>query len=162
MCHVLFVAAPVEIPLRARTDPPTLSVDSVDDANPVLGHFPVGWCVRCVGAHTGCACGFHSQPRWLDEQTGPQEGLGEAMQSRRRLAGLVASLSEAGPVRLYGCWNGDEALPEVTTKTVPPAWLSSARSPVPDGYALIIDPAAPCPLDEDAWMDVPPINGIVG
>ena len=162
MCHVLYLAAPAEIPLRAPTDPLTVSVEAVDEASPVLARFPAGWCVRSIGAHTGCSCGFHSQPTWVDMLSGSPDDLAEATASRERLAAIVTDLVPGGAIRLHGCWSGDEAIPAVAVKTVPPAWLCRARSPVPDGYSLIIDPAMACPEDDEAWMDVPPINGIIG
>lgn len=139
-----------------------MSVEVVDDACPVRARLPSGWCVRSIGAHTGCACGFHSQPVWVDEQSGPPGDLAEATASRQRLSALVSGLVRRGPVHLHGCWAGDEAIPAVAVKTVPPAWLAHARDPIPDGCTLIIDSTIPCPDDEGAWMDVPPITGIIG
>jgi len=162
MCHVLFIASSAPIPQIAATTPATISVEAIAENDAVHGRFPTDWCVRFIGAHTGCSCGFHSQPTWVDDQSGPPNDLADETASRGRLAAIVADLSAGGPIQLHGCWSGDEAIPAVAVKTVPPAWLGRARSPIPDGYSLLIDPTAPCPEDEDAWMDVPPINGIIG
>ena len=94
MCHALFLAAPIHLPLIAITEPPTFSVEELSDRmNPIRARFPNGWSIRYLGAETGCSCGFAGS-------TAERPGM----------SGLLAylrSLPVGTPIHLYDRWEGD-------------------------------------------------------
>ncbi|MBA3684617.1 MAG: hypothetical protein H0W72_05185 [Planctomycetes bacterium] len=157
MCHVLYIAAKTAIALVPTASPPSFSVEAVADGDPVRSRFPTGWCVRFVGAHTGCSCGFHSQLRFVDAQSPPDEEFAREEASRQQLAALIAGLAATSAVRLFGCWAGDEGASPTIIQRAPAAWFDKARVPVPEGSLVIVDSAAPCPDDDTSWArEVPP------
>lgn len=151
MCHVLYIATPIAIALVPATSPPTFSVAAVAEEDPVRARFPADWCVRFVGAHTGCSCGFHSQWRFVDAQSAPDEEFVREEVSRQQLAALIAGLAATSAVRLFGCWAGDEGTSPTAIQRAPTAWFTVARVPVPEGSLVIVDSAAPCPDDDTTW-----------
>lgn len=130
MCDRLFLAAPGSPPLVPMTDPPSFSVavPPAADIARVRPRFPEGWAIRELGAHTGCACGFRSQPRWLDEQSPPDPAeLARERASCRALAAYVEGHCGQGPVHLYDRWNGAEDFAAVA-KPHGPARLARLRA----------------------------------
>ncbi len=53
-----------------------------------------------AGAHTGCSCGFHSD----------KDDPAAVTRSRAALVQYLRKASEAGPVEVFVCWEGDYAV----------------------------------------------------
>ncbi len=97
MCHALFIAATVDLPLIPPSAVPTFSVELLPErGTAVARHFPTGWRVRYAGSTSGCGCNFH--------------GDGSAA-SRAALAAYLDALPATAQVALYDCWEGDEEEP---------------------------------------------------
>lgn len=97
MCHAMYLAADIDLPLVAPTEPPGFSVEEAErGAEAVTRLLPGLRCLRYLGANTGCSCGFH----------GPD---GNA--SRAHLVAYLRGLPAALRLRLYGCWEGEWDLP---------------------------------------------------
>ncbi len=97
MCHALFIAATVELPLVPAITPPSFSVEMLHDRSvAIAGRFPAGWHIRYAGSTSGCGCDFHGD----GSQT-----------SRTALADYLRTLPAAAQVQIYDCWEGDEAQP---------------------------------------------------
>jgi hypothetical protein len=112
MCHIVYIAADVDLPLVAGTDPPTFSVVALDPSEDAvrrhLGDLPQ---VRELGSATGCGCDFHA-----DE--------GDA--SRQRLVAYLGALPPHARIVLYSCWQSEWAGPVEETLRLPLSVLVQA------------------------------------
>lgn len=148
MCHVLLLATPPGAPPVEG-----LEANDWDAPADVRAHFPAGWGVRRLGVG-GCACGLRYPPAWAEADSEPGE-LAASLADLHALAAAVAAQATAGPVHLYGRWNGEEAAPPVVTLRAPTAWFRRAREPVPEGWLVVVDPGAGMPpLDAGLAFDV--------
>src|SRR5262245_17262888 len=114
MCTVFYVAAEVPLPeLPERMPPAPLSARPIRDAEEAVRvHFSKPH-IYFLGSHTGCSCGFQ-YGEYVDEDA-------EGRESVRQLgAYLAAAVAHSGPVEVFACWDGDEALPVDQRETVTP------------------------------------------
>ncbi len=66
--------------------------------------------VRYVGSHTDCGCGFRCEA--LGDPALRAEGAADTQADHEAFATYLNRLpAEAHPVRIFGCWSGDEAEP---------------------------------------------------
>ncbi len=115
MCHALFLAAPIDLPQMAPTDPPTFSVESIGgNYQGIRQHFPPNWSIRYLGSSSGCSCSFH----------GKNDG------SRQALRDYLSTLPAGTTVQLYDCWEGECELAVEENTCASIADLSLAESPL--------------------------------
>ena len=121
MCFALFLGArvaPPIIPCSGKYGDGQVYTQPLNDYNsPVRGHFTLPHVVY-VGSDQGCGCGFRNtsfQVDWPDEYIAsmPDYDPKERQGNHEALAALVRQHFGGEPfVELYGCWEGDFALPE--------------------------------------------------
>lgn len=112
MCLMLYIGTARELPLASS---PALTVEQVADSRRVV----TGWfahpCVRFVGAHTGCSCGFPSVTadvpiEYFDGMPLVSDDRAADLQSVRALIALIdAAASASERVELYPVADGEEA-----------------------------------------------------
>lgn len=106
---------------------PGFHVSELDEWNAVVRKqldFP---CVRYIGAHSGCGCGFRRELNgYLD--TDPED-VAAAKATQADHEALVAYLralpSQSRPMQIYGCWSGEEAMKPLLCRSCSIAELSS-------------------------------------
>lgn len=111
-----------------------------------------------AGAHTGCACGFEAGGVGFTAGLTRRDQIGELVgaldeaereeleASGRSIAGLVDAVRRAlptGPVRLYGCWYGDEGEPPRETRRVSLDHFENELEPFPDRVVFEVRPDPP-------------------
>jgi hypothetical protein len=79
--------------------------------------------VICVGAHTGCACGF--QLGQYPQVWNPADAA-EMRKSLRELANYVReAMTTAQTIQLFACWDGDQEASPEHRRTLMPSLLES-------------------------------------
>lgn len=98
MCLGIFVASDqplVLIPWNTQA-PGFNTVPLSEQEEPVRQQFSLSEIVY-AGAHTGCSCGFHTDP----------DDPSAVIRSRAALVQYIGEAAEAGPVEVFVCWEGD-------------------------------------------------------
>ncbi len=152
MCYRCYLATDGLLSSVPMTNPPTFSVAllTVDQVQGLALPFPAGWSVAKVGAHTGCGCGFHSNPDWpwLEERTVDEDEIS----SRHRLADFINRLMPAR-VQMFSHWEVDPTPEPSGRLTASAFWIADHWDPLPDGWLVEIDLAAPSP--DHPWAEGP-------
>jgi hypothetical protein len=67
-------------------------------------------CVRYIGAHTGCGCGFRrDRGGYIDADPDDLEEARAAQADHDALLAYLRALPpQSRPMQIYGCWSGDE------------------------------------------------------
>ncbi len=115
MCHALFLAAPIDLPHLAPTDPATFSVEPIGENHQgIRHHFPPNWSIRYLGSSSGCSCSFHGKNR----------------RSRQALRDYLGRLPAGTTLHIYDCWEGEceDAVEERTRASIDDLLL--AESPL--------------------------------
>ena len=84
-------------------------------------------CVRYIGAHTGCGCGFRrDRGGYIDADP---DNLDEAQAAQADHDALVTYLralpAQSRSMQIYGCWSGDESVPPEHYRTCSISQLAS-------------------------------------
>lgn len=116
MCHRLFIASDLPLPLVAPAHPkPIFDVAAVPPAEIAALPFPVGWQVVEAGSTSGCACDFHKR----------NPG------SRQFLASYLRPLAGRQQLLIYSTWYGEEAVAHVRQAALPVDRLQVVGDPIP-------------------------------
>lgn len=134
MCFALFLGArvaPPIIPCTGKYGDGHVYTEVLREYNsPVCAHFTLPHVVY-VGSDRGCGCGFrHSSgfEGWPDNCIicDRDEGTEAKQANHESLVALLRQHFRSEPfVELYGCWEGDFALPEKARLVVSPADIAS-------------------------------------
>ena len=118
MCLMLYLAAPVEIPLQTSPD---LTVEDVLPARAaVLARFSLPH-VKYIGSHSGCSCGFPSIQSnvpvdYFDGMLIETNERDKDLRSVRALLDLIRPLvSSGGEVQMYPIWDLEEHKQPIAT-----------------------------------------------
>lgn len=66
--------------------------------------------IRYIGSHTSCGCGFRCEA--FGDPASRDEGAADTQADHDALASYLSRLPPAAePIRIFGCWSGDEAEP---------------------------------------------------
>lgn len=116
MCHRLFIASDLPLPLVAPARPrPTFDTAAVAPAERAALPFPAGWHVVEAGSTSGCACDFHKR----------------SPGSRQFLASYLRPLTGRQRLLLYSTWYGDEAVAHIRQAALPADQLTTVGDPIP-------------------------------
>lgn len=129
MCMVYYLGSETDAPL---TEPwseasSVFHVSEPRECELVIRQHLAFSCVRYLGAHTGCGCGFRREHGgYID--TDPDD-TDEAAATQADHDALVAYLhtlpTHPRPMQIYGCWSGDESVPPEHFRTCTIAELAS-------------------------------------
>ena len=115
MCMAYYIAADSEIPLLPWDETsPGLFVQELQPAldASVAEHFSKA-CIRYVGSHEGCGCGFRCGEDWFDDEDEEQDedaskDTAARQKDHEQLRDyLVEHCTGQQHVEIYGCWEGD-------------------------------------------------------
>jgi hypothetical protein len=109
MCMVYFLGASISTPLIAfdETDARFNVGEPAPEEMAVQRHLATPH-VRYVGSHTSCGCGFRCDA--FGDPHARREDAAETQADHEALASYLGSLpADAQPIRIFGCWSGDEA-----------------------------------------------------
>lgn len=148
MCLRVFIASTA--PLAPRGDD-TFSVrELVDEGSQTLARRLGGHTMEAM-AYTGCACGFAvsatavtagaTTREELERSTGAltdreREEVEGSMRSLASLREVLATALEAGPVKLYACWHGEEHEVFEEVRAVELTHFRDALDPFPERVVL--------------------------
>lgn len=151
MCLAVYAAAPRPLPLVPWDDdaPGFFVLETVPD-DPARRRFP--WPhVYFVGSAEGCGCGFAYGPQVTRDAAADARARADVAALRR----WVAAAAAQGPVQLYPCRDGDQALPERERTAMTPEQLGGDAFDLPERVLLELGGRAgpprqrftPAPLD---------------
>lgn len=111
MCMIYFLGCEGDAPLTAPWSEasPSFYVAQPEShqAERVRAHLPFP-CIRSLGAHTGCGCGFRCD--WAGPVDTDPEETAAAQADHDALARYLSGLPpQRRRMQIYGCWYGDEA-----------------------------------------------------
>lgn len=162
MCLEAFVASEHELPTTGAELPETPSPEfrilpCPVRADAVRGILQLPF-VYYLGAHTGCSCGFNSGGVAWQGLATPDDVRANAgallddervafeaeQASRERLRDVVATARQAGRVRVYACWWGDEALAPIDREDVDADYFAAVVEPLVERvvYDVVVDAEA--------------------
>lgn len=135
MCIALYIAADKDPPLVPWNEAaPGFNVVALEEHEHVVApHFSKP-CVRYLGAHTGCSCGFRYSPSVDDAE---DERLGRA--SVGSLQSYVEEIVRVGDsIELYACWEGDWEEPSRGRREVTPAYFGGESFELTEREVLVV------------------------
>ncbi len=116
MCLAVYVASPSTLPLLAWDEArPAFHVREVAPDDPVRQRFSLP-SVYYLGSHQGCGCGFQYGVLPADLQDPEEEARGRTAVDALRA--YVARAASGQPVEVFGCWEGEQALPALATERI--------------------------------------------
>jgi len=85
-------------------------------------------CIRYLGAHTGCGCGFRRDyGGYIDANPDDPDEAAAAQSSHDALVAYLKALPpQQRPMQIYGCWSGDESRPPEHFRTCSISQLASS------------------------------------
>jgi hypothetical protein len=115
VCLMLYIGTAEPLPLASSSD---LTIEDVAQAREGVRHWFSQPCVRFIGAHTGCSCGFPSvmtEPPPLVYYDGMPLDSGTRADDLRSVTALLdvlrQTIADSGTVELYPVSDGDESQP---------------------------------------------------
>jgi hypothetical protein len=111
MCMAYFLGTSVDTPLIAfdETDARFNVGEPTPEEMVAQRHLATPH-VRYVGSHTSCGCGFRCDA--FGDPHARREDAADTQADHEALASYLGSLPAAAqPIRIFGCWSGDEADP---------------------------------------------------
>lgn len=138
MCVALYIAAEKEPALVPWNEgAPGFNVVALEEYERVVAQHFSKPCVRYLGAHTGCSCGFSYSPSVDDAE---DERLGRA--SVESLRAYVEQLVRPGDsVELYACWEGEWEEPSRGRREVTPAYFGGESFELTERELLVVTAA---------------------
>lgn len=155
MCIEVFLACKVELPCYDGPYNERFHLKAFPErAEPLRAVLQLPF-LYYVGAHTGCGCGFNSgdlswqgvsDPKEANELLGAmsederKEFLSE-QSSREQLTKLIRDVSQAGDVKVYCCWWGDEAILPEEIIEVSASYFAQTLEPMRERVLFEIKPS---------------------
>lgn len=118
MCYVLYLASDRPGPtIDWNPEARAFHVKSEDPALETVRPRFTRPHVAYLGSDDGCGCGFRRDPSWVPVMEDGTASLSQQRNHRQLHDYLAALLADQPSVELFGCWSGDEGLPEETCRT---------------------------------------------
>jgi hypothetical protein len=107
MCWVLYLASDVQLPtIQWDPEKPAFNVQNIPPSESAVRRQFTRQYIYIVGSHTLCGCGFDRDQANLDH---PDELPATEASLRSLRAYLQDTVTIAGELELYSCWDGDQA-----------------------------------------------------
>ena len=139
MCLAVYVGSDARLPeIPWNKDDPAFHLLQAGSSDPARRQFR-GPYVYCAGSHEGCGCGFLK----YGEQA---EALACSQSNYDALRAVLGSALRAGAsVQLFTCWDGDQAAPPESVRSIGVSLLASPAFELKERELLdVADDAEAC------------------
>lgn len=135
MCMAYYLGSETDAPLTAPWSEasPAFHVSDPGECEFVVRQHLAFPCIRYIGAHTGCGCGFRcSHDGCIDtdpddpDEDDPDEDAAAQADHEALVAYLQAMPTQPRLMQIYGCWEGDESEPPEHFRTCSISELASS------------------------------------